>query len=293
MSEKTTILCVEDEAMLLEDLKEELEDAGYRVLTAENGAAAMSVLGDEKPNLILCDMMMPRMDGPGLLTHIRKNHPKLNDVPFIFLTAKATREDLIEGKRLGVDDYLTKPVDYDLLLATVESSLGQIKRIEQRNKKQLLQLYNSFQKQRAVKSGKVRVSFVTGKPDSIVPLTSALTELGCQVSMISEDQLARQSFTLDDVDILFLVYSKIVHYYLKFVTSGKPKDWRGELVLLTPSNFPPDKKASLVENGVEDYIEYPYPPVEIFKLVMRRIQGKIPGGQSSSREGASASSSSL
>ncbi|MEP0234441.1 response regulator [Roseibium sp.] len=293
MSEKATILCVEDEAMLLEDLKEELEDAGYRVLTAENGTEAMRILRKERPNLILCDMMMPRMDGPTMLKHIRTNHPKLSDVPFVFLTAKATREDLIEGKRLGVDDYLTKPVDYDLLLATVEASLGQIHRIEERNKQKLVQLYNSFQKQRPSTSDKLRVSFVTSKPTAILPLTNALAELGCEVSMIPEEQLAQKDFSVKDIDILFLVYSRIVHYYLKFVVSGRPKNWQGEMVLLAPQNFSPDQKSSLSEGGIEDYIEYPYPPVEIFKLVLKRIQNGGKAAQHSSAGGEAVSSSAL
>jgi DNA-binding response OmpR family regulator len=273
MTNTATILCVEDEVMLLEDLKEELEDAGYRVLSAENGKAALDILGEQRPNLILCDMMMPQMDGAALLKEIRSNHRKLNDVPFIFLTAKATRDDLIEGKRLGVDDYLTKPVDYDLLLATVEASLAQIERIDDRNKQKLRQLYRAFQKQLKRPADRhIRVMFVTGNPTGIKPLTDALIELGCEVSVVSEDQLARKSFSLEQVDILFLVYSKTVHYYLKYMTEEKPKEWKGETVLLAPSKMSWEMRSAIMQSGIDDHISYPYPPVEVFKLIMKRIQ---------------------
>lgn len=271
MSEKATILCVEDETMLLEDLKEELEEAGYRVLTAENGNTAVTVLEKHKPDLILSDMMMPVMDGPALLKHVRDQLPKLSDVPFIFLTAKATRENLIEGKRLGVDDYLTKPVDYDLLLATVEASLAQMARIRQRTQQKLQQIYELFQKQHKVQ-GPLRVQFVTGNHAAVQPISVALNELGCAVTIVPEAQLAKKAFSVRDSDIVFLVYSKIVHYYLNYVTSEAPQDWGGVTVLLAPPKLSAEQKEALLQAGVNDFIEYPYPPVEVFKLIMKRMQ---------------------
>ncbi|MEP2707145.1 MAG: response regulator [Roseibium sp.] len=278
MSEKATILCVEDEKLLLEDLRDELSDEGYRVLTASDGVAALEVLKTERPDLIICDMMMPKMDGPTLLKHIRENLKKLSHVPFIFLTAKATRDDLIAGKRLGVDDYLTKPVDYDLLLATVEASIGQMKRIEDQNNQKLRCLYKTLQNKRqttvAHEPKPLRVSIITSKPNSIQPLSSAMTELGCQVSYISEDQLAKRSFSLSEIDILFMVYSKVVHYYLKYVTEDRPQGWSGETIILAPPKITVEQKNTITDSGVDDYIEYPYPPVDIFKLILKRMKGE-------------------
>ena len=271
MSGKATILCVEDEAMLLEDMKGELEDAGYRVLTAENGRAALDILRSEKPDLILSDMMMPDMDGPSLLQHIRDHIPKLSDVPFIFLTARATREDLIAGKRLGVDDYLTKPVDYDLLCATVDASLAQISRIRQRNQQKFQQIYELFEKQYKA-TGPLRVSFVTGNMASIRPISAALGELGCIVSIVPEERLSNNSFFIQDADIVFLLYSKLIHYYLKYLTRERPKNWDGIAVLLTPPNLSQGQRESILQSGVNEYIEYPYPPVEVFKQIMKRLQ---------------------
>ncbi|POF30446.1 response regulator transcription factor [Roseibium marinum] len=271
MSKVARILCVEDEEMLLHDLKEELEDENYEVLTAKNGQVALEILETEKPDLIISDMMMPKLDGPGLLTHIRANRPGLNDVPVIFLTAKATRDDLIEGKRLGVDDYLTKPVDYDLLLATVEANLGQVLRIKKQNQIKLRRIYNAIQKQRAT-SEELRVSFIAQNPNSVQPILKALNELGCAVSVISEDQLVKRSFSLSTTDILFIVYSKVVHYYLKYVTDDIGKDWEGISVLLAPPKLSEEQRTCIKDAGISDTIEYPYPPIEVFKLLMRRMK---------------------
>lgn len=271
MSEAAKILCVEDERMLLQDLKEELEDASYQVITAENGHAALDLLLTEKPDLIICDMMMPKMDGPALLEHLRSNRPNFNDVPFIFLTAKATRDDVVKGKRLGVDDYLTKPVDYDLLLATVEASLDQIKRIRHQSQLKLRQIYKAMQKQRATTED-LQVTFVVGQANSIQPISNALTELGCVVSIITEDQLAKRSFSLENTDILFLVYSKVVHYYLKYVMEGLPQDWKGFPVLLAPPKLSAEQRDIIRDAGISDTIEYPYRPVEVFKLLMKRMK---------------------
>jgi len=271
MTKKAKILCVEDEDMLLRDLREELEDENYEVLTAKNGHAALELLQNEKPDLIISDMMMPKMDGPAMLTHIRQSRPSLNDVPVIFLTAKATRDDLIQGKRLGADDYLTKPVDYDLLLATVEASLGQVLRVRKQNHMKLRKIYNAIQKQRS-SSDDLRVAFIAQNPQPVQPILRALNDLGCVVSVISEDQLVKRSFSLESTDILFIVYSKVVHYYLKYVTEGIGRDWRGISVLLAPPRLSDEQRECIKEAGINDTIEYPYPPIEVFKLLMRRMK---------------------
>jgi CheY-like chemotaxis protein len=271
MSEKAKILCVEDEDMLLQDLKEELEDENYEVLTATNGQQALEILQEEKPDLIISDMMMPKLDGPGLLANIRKNRASLNDVPVIFLTAKATRDDLLLGKRLGVDDYLTKPVDYDLLLATVEASLGQVHRVRKQMQLKLHRIYKALQKQRGSKQD-LRVAFVVQKPSSVQPIISALNDLGCTVITITEEQLVKKSFSAEKVDIVFIVYSKIIHYYMKYVMDGMGKEWKGLAVLLAPPKLSEEQRECMKDAGISDTIEYPYPPIEIFKLLMNRMK---------------------
>ena len=122
------ILCVEDEADLRADICEELVDAGYTVDQAGNGHEALALLGGKRYDLVLCDITMPGMSGLDLLRQVRVD-PALADLPFVFLTALAGRRDIIAGKEAGVDDYLTKPIDFDLMLITVAARLDQVARI--------------------------------------------------------------------------------------------------------------------------------------------------------------------
>ncbi len=123
------ILCIEDEVDLREVLVEEMRDAGYYVIEATDGVEALVVLKHTQPDLILCDIAMPRMDGYQLLQHIRENHTELAGVPFIFLTAQDRIEQIVSGKHAGADDYLVKPVNFDLMLATIDAHLRQVQRL--------------------------------------------------------------------------------------------------------------------------------------------------------------------
>ena len=123
------ILCVEDERDLRGDIIEELEAAGYRTIGAGDGHAALKMLETHKPDLVLCDITMPGLDGFGVMREVRNKRPDMADVPFLFLTALAGRADVIQGKAAGADDYLVKPIDYDILLATVRARLAQVHRI--------------------------------------------------------------------------------------------------------------------------------------------------------------------
>jgi putative two-component system response regulator len=117
-----TLLVVEDDPAMLIALRDILENAGYIILTAENGQEALKVLSNSKPELILSDIAMPVMDGFDLLEAVRQR-PSGATIPFIFLTARGTREDIFTGKSLGVDDYITKPVTSKELLSAVRARL--------------------------------------------------------------------------------------------------------------------------------------------------------------------------
>lgn len=128
-STDSIILCVEDEVDLREILAEEMRDAGYQVIEAADGEEALIVLQHTKPDLILCDILMPRMGGYQLLQHIRTDYPELAHVPFIFLSAQDQVEQIVSGKHAGADDYLVKPVNFDLMLATIDARLRQVQRL--------------------------------------------------------------------------------------------------------------------------------------------------------------------
>ncbi|MCK9533108.1 MAG: response regulator [Pseudomonas sp.] len=139
----TIILCVEDEVDLREILVEEMRDAGYQVIEASDGKEALVVLQQTRPSLILCDIAMPRMDGYQLLQHIRVQHSELADVPFIFLSAQDQIGQIVSGKHAGADDYLVKPVNFDLMLATIDARLRQVQRLRSQLQTQVVPITNA------------------------------------------------------------------------------------------------------------------------------------------------------
>ena len=114
-----TILVIDDNNDLRENTAEILDLAGFKTLTAENGKRGVEVATREKPDIIVCDIMMPELDGYGVLHLLRKN-PDTQNIPFIFLTAKTERSDFRKGMEMGADDYVTKPFEDIELLNAIE-----------------------------------------------------------------------------------------------------------------------------------------------------------------------------
>jgi len=116
------ILVIEDEPEMRRNLATVLRLEKFQPLTAENGRAGVELARKEKPDLILCDVMMPQLDGYGVLQALRAD-AELALIPFVFLTAKGEKEDLRSGMNLGADDYLTKPVAKADLLHAIAARL--------------------------------------------------------------------------------------------------------------------------------------------------------------------------
>ncbi len=116
------ILVIEDNPEVRENTSEILSLANYSVISAENGKAGVDLAQREMPDLIICDIMMPELDGYGVL-HILSKNEQTSGIPFIFLTAKAEKNDIRKGMDLGADDYLTKPFDDTDLLNAIEARL--------------------------------------------------------------------------------------------------------------------------------------------------------------------------
>lgn len=116
------ILVIEDEQGIRENIQELLEAKGFNVRTAANGKLGLHEAQDFLPHLVICDVMMPKMDGFKLLEMVRKT-PSIQNVPFIFLTARIDKTDIRKGMELGADDFLTKPFTYKELLSAVETRL--------------------------------------------------------------------------------------------------------------------------------------------------------------------------
>ncbi|MGY0040715.1 response regulator transcription factor [Pedobacter sp. NJ-S-72] len=117
---KQRILIIEDNDDIRESTAEILELADYEVFQADNGKKGVETAHSHLPDLILCDIMMPELDGYGVLYLLNKN-PETAAIPFIFLTAKAERMDMRKGMEMGADDYLVKPFDDVELLNAIES----------------------------------------------------------------------------------------------------------------------------------------------------------------------------
>lgn len=118
----THLLLIEDNKEIRENTAEILELAGYNVRSAENGKLGVEQALKERPDLIICDIMMPVLDGYGVL-HLLNKNPELTGIPFIFLTAKSERGDFRKGMEMGADDYITKPFSDIELLSAIESRL--------------------------------------------------------------------------------------------------------------------------------------------------------------------------
>jgi DNA-binding NarL/FixJ family response regulator len=126
------ILVIEDEPEMRRNITTLLRYYDYEPIAAENGRVALELARREKPDLILCDVMMPELDGYGVLQALQSD-ASLARIPFIFLTAKGEKDDLRSGMNLGADDYLTKPVVNADLVRAIESRL---RRSEQQMKRE-------------------------------------------------------------------------------------------------------------------------------------------------------------
>lgn len=119
----TKILVIEDEAQTRSIFVKCLAFEGFCAIEAESGAIGVKLAQMHSPDLIICDIMMPDLDGYGVLSAIRR-HPAAAAIPFIFLTAKVTMADLRQGMEMGADDYLTKPCNVEQLLAAITTRLA-------------------------------------------------------------------------------------------------------------------------------------------------------------------------
>jgi len=128
--EHKRLLLIDDDPNLILLVKDYLEFQGYQVITAENGREALDVLEQDIPDMIICDVMMPEMDGYGLVQHVRDN-PTTSSIPVLFLSAKGQSQDRVKGLNTGADAYMVKPFEPEELVAQVEASIKQRDRLMQ------------------------------------------------------------------------------------------------------------------------------------------------------------------
>jgi CheY-like chemotaxis protein len=138
---KIKILCAEDEQEIRENIADILRDEGFEVFEAENGKKGFESFMQNKPDLVISDIMMPELDGYGFLQLIRENkNIRNNTVPFIFLTALGQKDNVVKGINLSANDYLVKPIDFDMLVAKVRektSNAIKVQEVHNRNIKNI------------------------------------------------------------------------------------------------------------------------------------------------------------
>lgn len=135
------IILIEDNMNVRETTKEILELADYKVITAENGKKGVELVKSEKPDLIICDIAMPDLDGYGVLRILNRN-PLTSGIPFVFLTAKTEKSDIRKGMNQGADDYITKPFKENELLEAVEMRLNKTEKYKQEVKSEIQGTYD-------------------------------------------------------------------------------------------------------------------------------------------------------
>jgi DNA-binding NarL/FixJ family response regulator len=122
------VLCIEDDSETAALIAEELNDRGYEVSVAFNGCDGLTAILRTSPDLVLADVNMPTMSGFDLLERLTALEPRFARMPFVFLTALADHDNELKGWQLGADDYVTKPVDFDVLAAVIASRLQRVAR---------------------------------------------------------------------------------------------------------------------------------------------------------------------
>jgi DNA-binding NarL/FixJ family response regulator len=125
---RTKILCIEDDRETAALIVEELVDRGFEVSTAHSGQEGLLALMQAQPDLILCDVSMPTMTGFDVLERLNEFAPRMGRIPFVFLTALTDRQSELRGRRLGADDYVTKPIDFERLVHIINARLAGVAR---------------------------------------------------------------------------------------------------------------------------------------------------------------------
>jgi DNA-binding NarL/FixJ family response regulator len=124
------ILCIEDDPETAALIAEDLQERGYAVTVALDGRAGVQAILKTEPALVLCDISMPHLTGFDVLETLTALAPQYETVPFVFLTALADRATELKGRRLGADDFVTKPIDFEILATIIEARLGRVGRGE-------------------------------------------------------------------------------------------------------------------------------------------------------------------
>lgn len=172
------ILVVEDAAAARSLIGKTLRDAGYLVREAQDGRDALAAIQQKAPDLVLSDVVMPVMDGYELVREVRRQFMHLREMPFILLSSRSDRNDIIKGLEIGADDYITKPMDPGILVQRVRAQLREAGRMLTKRNEELVKLYNAMSDQVTREEAAAQSGDVASETDAAEPLEIDESDFG-------------------------------------------------------------------------------------------------------------------
>ena len=245
-----SVLCIEDETHLREDIAEELRDSGYTTYEARDGVEGLQMILRHKPDMVVSDISMPRMNGRELVQTLREEHPEFADMPVVFLTAFNDRKDMLEGLRIGADDYLTKPVNYELLQTKVACALRQSGRMIDRKREQNVQLYKALTSNKPEpapepepKPIKYRVTLVGESSSELWAIHRQLEDLQTKVRIFTSGRSFVEKGLDDTIDAV-LIWPKTDDYDATTIAQAVPEGSM-TIVAVSPEGSKPRKLSNV------------------------------------------------
>jgi len=269
MSEQR-VLVVEDHGPLLTAIQGILEAEGYTVYTATDGVEALKLMEETCPDLIVADIMMPRMDGYAFYERVRAR-PEWVPIPFIFLTAKAEQEDVLRGKDLGAEDYITKPFDPQELVVAVRARLGRARAIREATEAEFEQLKQQIV---TVLGHELRtpLTYVTGYTELALEDISSLSAGELQEFLLGIKRGADRLTRLTD-DLLLLIRLDTGRVSEEFGGLVRLRNDLGEILERTVRQYEEQAAASGVSLDVE--VEPDLPPVRLCEPLFVDALGRL------------------
>ncbi len=267
---KQCILVVEDHQLLLEAIRDLLEVENFEVYTAANGHTALEIMEDVQPDLIVSDIMMPQMDGYTLYQKVREN-PKWVRIPFIFLTARGERNDILKGKAMGAEDYITKPFDTRDLIITIRSRLGRAQAIHEATEAEFdalkQQIVNVFSHEL-----RTPLTYISGYTELALDDISKLSVKDLQDFLVGIKRGADRLNRLVE-DLLLALQLDTGHAAKEFETFASVRYDLDKIIMLTARTY--QEAAAANKTPLEIDLPSQLPPVKIYEEYLSNALGRL------------------
>ena len=209
----TSILIVEDDTDICDFLQELLGDEGYEVQTANDGASALRIVGKSKPDLVLLDLILPKISGETVCRQLKK---KFADLPILIISARGDKSDIVRGLELGADDYITKPFVEEELLARIKANLRRVKKNNEDIKVADLELNSK--------------NFEVKRAGKLIQLTPKEYKL-LQYLMINKNRILSREMILNRIWLYSPdIESRAVDVYIGYLREKIDKSFKNKLI---------------------------------------------------------------